>query len=269
MTDKLKGDLVKIGLSEQEAKVYLALLDHYKMAAKEVSQVTGIFRTQTYDVLKSLIKKGFCSELLDNVKYYVAIDPELALKTVILDFEKRSRLAESLSRQLHQTFLANSGERDVTNKLIEVIHSERVVKKRLRNYLQSTSRVLLSFNKPPYQIRYSDTEQGMLVSENKDIEHKAIFQIDNSNPKLTLEVAKKFQSRGEVVRLTEFLPMKMMIFDNLRVYYQLSAEQHNSGHDVSTFIQHPEITLTLINSFWVEWSKAHTIEQFEETLKEK
>lgn len=269
MPDELLANLVRVGLSEPEAKVYLALLDHYKLSAKEISQVTGIFRTQTYDVLKALISKGFCTELLDNVKKYIAIDPELALKSVTVDFERRARLSENISRQLHQIFITTRGDTDTGGKLIEVIHSESVVRKRLRNYLKSTSRVILSFNKPPYHIRNSDSSQGLLVCDNTDIIHRAIFQIDSLDPVSTLAVARKFQAKGEEVKLTEYLPMKMMVFDNMRVFYQLSAESQNMENDVATFIQHPEITLALINSFWVEWSKALSIEDFELQLKGK
>jgi sugar-specific transcriptional regulator TrmB len=267
MPEKLAANLVKIGLSEIEAKTYVALLDHYKLSAKELAQITGIFRTQIYDVLKTLIKKGYCTEILDSVKKYVAVDPELALQFVIVDLERRRRLAENLARQLHQLFISGHKDGSVQDKMIEVMHSPKAVQKRLRNYLAKTSTMILSFNKPPYQIRYNDNSQDMMLCSQAKVTHKAIFQIDNKEPQNSLMVARKFQEKGESVRLTEFLPMKMMVFDNARVFYQLSAEPESTNADTATFIQHPEITLTLINSFWVEWERAFTIEQFEQQLK--
>ncbi|MCF7919461.1 MAG: hypothetical protein K9N06_06085 [Candidatus Cloacimonetes bacterium] len=267
MQDKLMANLVHIGMSELEAKVYLALLDHYKFSAKELSQHTGIFRTQIYDVLKTLINKGFCTEIFDNVKKYVAVDPELALQLVIIDLDKRSRLAENLSRQLHQRFLSNHREEQRNDQMIEVLHSPNVVRKRLQSCFDDTRKMILSFNKPPYLIRYRESDHDMVCSSSKLVTHKAIFQIDSNDPYISLDVARRFQEQGESVRLTEFLPMKMMVFDNTRVFYQLSAAPESTNQDTATFIQHPEITLTLINSFWVEWARAITIEEFEQQLK--
>jgi len=267
MPDELMANLVKVGMSELEAKVYYTLLGHYKLSAKELSEFTGIFRTQIYDVLKTLIKKGYCTEILDSVKKYVAVDPELALQFVIVDLERRRRLAETLSRQLHQLFISGHRDGSAPDKMIEVLHSPKAVQKRLRNYLAKTSTMILSFNKPPYQIRYNDNSQDMMLCSQAKVTHKAIFQIDNKEPQNSLMVARKFQEKGESVRLTEFLPMKMMVFDNARVFYQLSAKPKSTNADTATFIQHPEITLTLINSFWVEWERAFTIEQFEQQLK--
>ncbi len=269
MPEKITAELVKIGFSELEARVYVALLDHYKVSAKELAQITGIFRTQIYDVLKTLICKGFCTEVFDRVKNYVPIDPELALESVISDLDNKGKTARNLASQLHQMFLAHENIGHDNEKLIEVLRSASAVRKRLKSYLNSTEKVILSFNKPPYQLRLNGDKGDILTClelELKKITHRAIFQIDSRNPQNTLEVALKFRDQGESVRLTRFLPMKMMIFDNTRVFYQLTADHTYSDSDTATFIRHPEITLTLINSFWVEWQRSLTLEEFQQEL---
>lgn len=265
MQDRMVSDLNEVGLSEAEAKTYLALLDHYKVSAKELSGITGIFRTQMYDVLKSLISKGFCTEVLDKVKIYIPVDPELALKGLIDEFERKGKLAGNLSRQLHQMFLANEHNNSSNDKMIEVLRSTSAVKKRLKLYLKSTQKVILSFNKPPYQLRFGADKKDMVICDNmvsKEIIHNSIFQIDNRNPRNSLNIARQFEDQGETVRMARFLPMKMLIIDNIKVFYQLSADESLTRSDTATFIQHPEITLALINSFWVEWNRSLTIEEF-------
>ncbi len=272
MPEKIAAELVKVGFTELEAKVYVALLDHYKVSAKELSQLTGIYRTQIYDVLKTLISKGFCTEVFDRVKNYVPVDPELALESVIADLDRKGKTARNLARQLHQVFLAHENIDHDNEKLIEVLRSFSAVRKRLKSYLNSTEKVILSFNKPPYQLRLNG-EKGEIITcselELKNITHRAIFQIDSRDPHNTLDVARKFRDQGEAVRLSRFLPMKMMIFDNTRVFYQLTADNAYSDSDTATFIRHPEITLTLINSFWVEWQRSLTLEEFQQELDDK
>ena len=269
MPEKLAANLVKIGLSEIEAKTYVALLDHYKLSAKELAQITGIFRTQIYDVLKNLIKKGLCTEVFNKVKTYVPVDPELALEPVIADLDERNKIARNLARQLHQMFLANETIGHCNDKLIEVLRSSSAVQKRLKSYLETTSKMILSFNKPPYHLRLKGDKGEILtcsLTGSKTITHRSIFQIDNNDPRYSLEVAQKFQDHGEAVRLARFLPMKMMIFDNTRVFYLLTADHTFSESDTATFISHPEITLALINSFWVEWQRSLTLDEFQQEL---
>ena len=81
----LKG----LGLSDKEAKVYLALLRFGTITATKVSQETGIDRTTSYRFLSSLIDKGMAScAIRNNVKYFTAAHP--------------SKLAEDLKHRLEQ-----------------------------------------------------------------------------------------------------------------------------------------------------------------------
>ena len=86
--------LLSLGLSELEAKTYLCLLEHGEMRAGELSQKAGINRTTTYQLLQSLMTKGFASYCVkEGVKYFDAVDPETLLDLVE---EKRHSLIESL-----------------------------------------------------------------------------------------------------------------------------------------------------------------------------
>ena len=69
-------NLCKIGLSELEAKVYIALLKKETFTATELASVTSINRTQTYDVLAKLSNRGMVFESRGKVKKYSAVDPK-------------------------------------------------------------------------------------------------------------------------------------------------------------------------------------------------
>ena len=53
--------LRRIGLNQYESKVYLALLSAGPTSASDLSELAGIPRPRTYDVLSKLEKKGFVS----------------------------------------------------------------------------------------------------------------------------------------------------------------------------------------------------------------
>lgn len=70
--------LQEIGLSEKEARVYLALLELGQAGVPEISQKSGVNRTTTYVILESLLKDGLVSQIEKEKKsYFMAENPQL------------------------------------------------------------------------------------------------------------------------------------------------------------------------------------------------
>jgi len=86
--------LQKLGLTESESKVYLALLELGSSLAGVISKKTGIHRRNVYDITERLAEKGLIGYILkNNRRLFEAANPE-RLKE-ILD-EKQKALDESL-----------------------------------------------------------------------------------------------------------------------------------------------------------------------------
>ena len=69
--------LIKAGLSLREVKVYTLLLSQGELGASEISEKTNLIRTNVYDVLNSLMKKGVVAYVIrTGKKYFSATDPE-------------------------------------------------------------------------------------------------------------------------------------------------------------------------------------------------
>jgi len=68
--------LEKFGLSEKEAKVYLACLELGEVTASDISLKSNLPRTLIYDILERLIDLGLTSYVVkNNKKYFIASDP--------------------------------------------------------------------------------------------------------------------------------------------------------------------------------------------------
>ncbi|MBI5152302.1 hypothetical protein HZA39_02110 [Candidatus Peregrinibacteria bacterium] len=73
-------DLIKIGLSDKEAKVYLALMELGPSTVTEISKKARVTRTNGYHLLNSLITKGLISSNEEKSKMiFAAEDPERLL----------------------------------------------------------------------------------------------------------------------------------------------------------------------------------------------
>jgi len=69
--------LLEMGFTKNEAKVYLALLQLGSTTTGALVRETGLHRVIIYDVLDSLIKKGFVSYVKrENWRYFHAADPD-------------------------------------------------------------------------------------------------------------------------------------------------------------------------------------------------
>ena len=79
MDDNLK----KIGLTDNEVKIYLSLFKLGDATASSVAEKTNIHRTNVYDSLEKLIKKGLVTATIKNeVKYFSATDPNNLLNYI-------------------------------------------------------------------------------------------------------------------------------------------------------------------------------------------
>ncbi len=75
--------LVSMGFSPNDSKVYLYLLDAGKQSAHVISKNIGIHRTNVYDALQRLSKKGMIITLTEkNRKLFKAKEP-LCLLNII------------------------------------------------------------------------------------------------------------------------------------------------------------------------------------------
>ena len=88
MIAALIGDLVRIGFTDKEAKVYVLALERGKTSAHELAAAAGMARASTYDVLEALSRKGLMTPyVVDGQRRYLAEPPERVLS--ILHVQRR------------------------------------------------------------------------------------------------------------------------------------------------------------------------------------
>ncbi len=101
---KLENDLIKLGLTDKEGKVYVALLELGQETVQNISKKSRVNRATTYVILKSLMEKGLASTLeQDGKTYFIASHPE-ALKGLFelqkSEIEQRQRYLDALLPEL-------------------------------------------------------------------------------------------------------------------------------------------------------------------------
>jgi sugar-specific transcriptional regulator TrmB len=71
----MEEDLMDIGLSKNEAKIYIALNELGSTTIGDIAKESKIHRSNVYDAIEGLVQKGLASFILkDKVKYYQPTD---------------------------------------------------------------------------------------------------------------------------------------------------------------------------------------------------
>ena len=136
-------DLKDAGLTENENKVYLALLDLGPSLAGKISRKTGLHRRTVYDVTETLIQKGFLSYILENNRrVFTASDPN----HVIVTIEEKKNLLIPLITELRQRFSA-SKNKEKTN----VYKGKNGLKIVFENQLNYPEILVLGANREAYK----------------------------------------------------------------------------------------------------------------------
>ncbi len=71
--------LVRLGLSEYEARVYAALVGLGRATAREIHEASGVPRARVYDVLKRLADRGFVDVEEGEPRKFAAVNPRSAV----------------------------------------------------------------------------------------------------------------------------------------------------------------------------------------------
>lgn len=102
--------LETLGLSENEAAVYMAALSLGPTTAANIARVSGVKRPTVYSITETLKKRGLLSTGFEGLKrVFVAEDPS-SLKSVL---EDQNRVLEEVLPTLNSLFVSHGGETNV------------------------------------------------------------------------------------------------------------------------------------------------------------
>jgi len=132
--------LESLGLSKNEAKVYLALLNIGQSQAGQIAIESKLHRTNVYDALDRLIKKGFASFISKGkTKFFEATDPRNLLGLLR---EKE----EMFTRILPDLMLSKKLAKKISD--VNIFEGMRVYKNMMEHFLElGEERVILGVPK--------------------------------------------------------------------------------------------------------------------------
>lgn len=177
--------LKKFGLSEKEAKVYVACLELGDSLASEISLKSNLPRTLVYDILERLIEYGLISySIKKNKKYFKASDPRELIR--ILN-EKEKAVSSILSK-----LQSLQREKGSVRPKIEIYEGKDGMKTVMNDILNSNVKEFLAYGSS--RSSYEIIPAFMDDWHKKRIKKKIIMKIIYNNTKPARDKVKKLKS---------------------------------------------------------------------------
>jgi sugar-specific transcriptional regulator TrmB len=211
--------LQQLGLNAYESRSYLVLLGHPRFKALELAARAHVPRQKIYEVLDSLVEKGFAQVVQEKTKLFSAVEPSLAIPSYLsrrrqlLDQEllDHSRAGAALADDLKQLYSEGQGGRG-TLDFLRIVTEPAQTAAEYRRMLSEVQSEYLEFSRPPYAV---DPLEEKLVKQARlrGVRCRLLLESapldDNHQQRLG-----EYEAAGVEVCQAESLPMKMALFDN-------------------------------------------------------
>lgn len=210
--------LQQLGLNAYESRSYLVLLGHSRFKALELAARAHVPRQKIYEVLDSLVEKGFAQVVQERTKLFSAVEPNLSIpaylarRRQLLEQEllDQGRLATALADDLKAVYPEGQGGRGTLDYL-RIVTEPAQTAAEYRRMLSEVRSEYLEFSRSPYAV---DPLDEKLVKQARlgGVACRLLLEtapLDEQHRQRLVE----YEAAGVEIRQAPSLPMKLAVFD--------------------------------------------------------
>lgn len=242
--------LIKLGLSQNEAKAYHALLKHGSLTATSISRYISVFPNAVYRLMGKLIKNGFVIKLETNPQTFQAIPSFIAIENYV---NQRSRKLEETKLKV-TSILAQDSPKTPPTKM-ELISSRKHMFETHVKYMKKIKKeaLIISIGEPiPDEIKLAHRDAIERGATIKLLVHK----YNKSNERLL----KSWVAMKTEVRHLSSHGYHMMVYDG-KTSILVANNPKNTAERNGFIISSPPLSKTLREYFYSLWERALVIEK--------
>jgi sugar-specific transcriptional regulator TrmB len=210
--------LQQLGLNAYESRSYLVLLGHPRFKALELAARAHVPRQKIYEVLDSLVEKGFAQVVQEKTKLFSAVEPNLAVPGFLArkrqameqDLTDQSRAASAVIDDLSAAYSEGQGGRG-TLDFLRIVTEPAQTAAEYRRMLSEVKSEYVEFSRPPYAVDPFDeklVKQARLSGVSCRLLIESAMLDDAQRQSL-----EEYSIAGVEVRQAASLPMKLAVFD--------------------------------------------------------
>jgi HTH-type transcriptional regulator, sugar sensing transcriptional regulator len=210
--------LQQVGLNAYEARSYLVLMGHSRFKALELAARAHVPRQKIYEVLDSLVEKGFAQVVQEKTKLFSAVDPSFAIpgylarrgKALQYELTEQARLATGLIEDLRHAYQEGQGGRGTLDFLC-LVNDPTQTAIHYRRMLTTVQQEYAEFSRPPFAVDPLD-EQLVKDAAGRGIGCRLLIEagpIDQQHRGRLQD----YRNSGVDIRFLDRLPLKLALFD--------------------------------------------------------
>jgi len=251
-------------LNLYEVKVWTALLSRGVSTAGELSNISDVPRSRTYDILESLEKKGFIVMKLGKPIKFVALKPEEVIervkKNLVVEAQSRSKRLEKLKgedvlKELNTLFTQGV-------KFVEPSDLSGSLRGRqnLYNHLDMMIReaektVTIVTTADGLNRKLEVLMPSLEKAKKRGVKIRIAAPVNTNNKK----IAKDFNRVGEVKNMDKIRARFIIVDSEQLLFMLLDDEKVHPNYDVGVWINTEFFASTLEQLFELAWKEMKTV----------
>lgn len=247
------------GLTEYEARAYLALLELHGGTAREVASLSRVPRTKIYQVLDDLHEKRLAEVIPERPKRYVAVPFEEYLEE--FEEEYRDKLEKiSEDRELAREELVPTGEREPTQAgSFQIFKGRKNVTTKIEEMLQEADEEVFHVGSAPAAERFQYHTPVLEDLDGNDVAVRALFPATDANEAAMEELAETCVVRD---REEDGAGSAILIVDEDQaiVWHPVPDDSHVfQGDDVAMWTDDGVVVEDLKAGFEASWGEGEEV----------
>jgi len=245
-------------LNLYEVKVWTALLSRGVSTAGELSNISDVPRSRTYDILETLEKKGFIVMKLGKPIKFVALKPEEVIervkKNLVKTAEEKSKRLEKLKGEEILGELSDLFTQGV--KFVEPADLSGSVKGRqnVYNHLDMMIRdaektITIVTTTPGLNRKLEHLMPSLEKAKKRGVKIRIATQIDETNK----QVAKDLSAVAEIRHMPKMRGRFVIVDSNQLLFMVLDDEDVHPNYDVAIWLSTDFLANAMEQLFEIAW----------------
>ena len=244
-------------LNIYEVKIWTALLSRGLATAGELSEISNVPRSRSYDILESLEKKGFVIMKLGKPIKYMAVKPEEILRRVKSQFSRRAEEQVKMLDEVRKTELYRE---------LQLLHDQGIKKvdpSDLSGALKGRSKVydLLEdmMRKAQKSITIMTTAKGL--SRKSEILIPILKKLKNVKVRIAAPITKDNKDVADIlkkyadVRNIEKVSARFCLVDGKELLFMMMEDEKvHESYDTGVWVDTPYFASALEQMFDLTWN---------------
>lgn len=255
---KFLNKLKDFGLNSYEAKIWAALLSRGVSTAGELSDISNVPRSRSYDVLESLEKKGFIIMKIGKPIKYIAVKPEEVLERVKKQIQVDSQTQIEILDEMNESEVLKELSLLYNNGVEKVDPTELSASLRSREHLYSQidsmvkgaqSSVIIMATADSAKSLIESAKRNLEKASSRGVKIKIATMQSKDNERLLKEI-----SQFAEVKYVEDLKARFIVVDEKEVAFAVMDDKKvQASYDAGIWVNTPFFAQALVGMFNLVW----------------